>query len=767
MWLLWSLFVVGVNAQTLRLHHHPVSLFSHPTSILSDHLILRRASHPPPLHIEAILGARTYLVPSNTTTLLESDTYAPYEPIYKYSPKSANDTSGTVTLFSGINVWTPPSDCSFKLVSVQRYSVNCTETTLATLALSPSILRVSPRPFIQSHTIRTGNVLMNETVLFSNTSLSSLSYSNPYAFFYGNGTGQRAVWSDNSLDVYHCAFYDPNGAVPYGSIQPGAHSKILGVIGTDTPMTAGHGSSTSGVGAGQECPAVNQSGGAPGATFVFYAIADPSNPDSLILPETFFSVLASFHQTYGVNAHSASWGSDSDPGVYDELCADTDTLSYQNPTLANIFSAGNDPNSPTFSPGCAKNVLSVGAVFYDIRAQTFFSSTGYLPDGRRSPLVSAPGWNVIAPMSLQFPSPNHADYLYFSGTSASAPNITAMVLLLQDVYTERLGHTPRFPLIRASLLGHAVAPTIVLDENMLPVDDPPVITTYGTPILNRPYQLFGIEDITLTESMNTQTAQSVCIQLKPRIHPASILVVDWLDVPVAAGTNHTLVNDLDVLFITSSFVETGNNHVSSFEYMPLPDLWNTTEDPIFVRILVFSYENLTTDGPVIASLYADFYTNESTVLDECGSCFPGSILACDDGSFQTCLLNGSYSTCLPSSSVVSGDEACHASHATVAWQVGDACIVQTCETGYERVNDSTCACVSDSFLHEGCEDALLYRTCLPDGTYQTCEQASTSIATFPPTFDTWVSDTSSACAKSTLHIRILSYLSALLLFIHN
>lgn len=137
-------------------------------------------------------------------------------------------------------------------------------------------------------------------------------------------------------------------------------------------------------------------------------------------------------------------------GSYNGSSALWDDISYKNPFYLIVKSAGNDRSdvgSGTGAPqdgpfdtvgpsGCAKNILTVGAVIkaanFDNMASivpTSFSSWGPTDDGRIKPDIVGVGQGLLSSSSAGIDQ-----YVSLSGTSMSAPNVTGNLVLLQELY---------------------------------------------------------------------------------------------------------------------------------------------------------------------------------------------------------------------------------------------------------------------------------------------------------------------------------------------
>jgi hypothetical protein len=105
--------------------------------------------------------------------------------------------------------------------------------------------------------------------------------------------------------------------------------------------------------------------------------------------------------------------------------------------------------------GNAKNILTIGAINplpngpanSQSISTTYFSSWGPTNDGRVKPDLVANGLNV-----LSCGSANPTEYILYSGTSQSAPNVTGSLYLLQEYYAEK--HSGNF-MLAATLKGLA------------------------------------------------------------------------------------------------------------------------------------------------------------------------------------------------------------------------------------------------------------------------------------------------------------------------
>jgi hypothetical protein len=178
-----------------------------------------------------------------------------------------------------------------------------------------------------------------------------------------------------------------------------------------------------------------------------------------------------FRVTYhfGSRLSNHSWGFDGTS--YDIGAATVDTWAYDNDDDPSnglqqkylwFFSAGNKgPGAHTVNqPKAAKNDVTVAAVYNSVNGSCWpgdsppcnetkivrYSSRGPTPDGRHGPDVAGASEHVST-------LDNGSGYRKFGGTSAAAPNLTALGALIRDWLTQRYGiEDPNAALVKALLL---------------------------------------------------------------------------------------------------------------------------------------------------------------------------------------------------------------------------------------------------------------------------------------------------------------------------
>jgi hypothetical protein len=273
-------------------------------------------------------------------------------------------------------------------------------------------------------------------------------------------------------------------------------------------------------------------------------------------------------------------------GYYDALAQKYDQVAYNAPKYLMVFASGNHrgetgpavgatyygytskTNSTIVSKGprpanissnagydvidasnTAKNILTVGAVNplpfgpssgSDV-SSPYFSSYGPTDDGRVKPDICGNGVNVLSCGS------SAADaYLYLSGTSMAAPNVSGSLYLLQEYYAQK--NSGNF--MRSATLKGLVCNT-ALDAGNLGPD-----YIYGWGLLDMAKAAQAITDNntksliaekTLTQGQ-TQTFNVVASGNGPLV--AGIVWTDPAGTPSAIGTINDrtpkLVNDLDI-----------------------------------------------------------------------------------------------------------------------------------------------------------------------------------------------------------------------------
>lgn len=300
-----------------------------------------------------------------------------------------------------------------------------------------------------------------------------------------------------------------------------------------------------------------------------YSVNKCSNSDTGV-------VLASYNN--GAGFTSNSWGADN-AGAYDGSCQAYDTLTRDASAgaaglqqMLHIFAAGNaGPGTNTLgSPGCAKNVLTVGATenvrdqgvndgcntpdadnFHDMAT---FSSRGPVAGGRIKPDLVAPGTHVQGPASQatgydgtgvcdQYYPSGQTLYAWSSGTSHSTPAVAGAVSLLWN-WLERVHNhlNPSPALLKALLINTARYLNGSGSGGNLPSNS----QGYGHVDLGLAFdnaQVWFQDQATLFTATGQQftTAGTIADSSKPLR-----ITLAWTDAPGASGSSAPLVNNLDL-----------------------------------------------------------------------------------------------------------------------------------------------------------------------------------------------------------------------------
>ena len=235
----------------------------------------------------------------------------------------------------------------------------------------------------------------------------------------------------------------------------------------------------------------------------------------------------------GARIHNDSWGGPSggtDPnyeyGGYTQDAAQVDQAAWVKKDMLIVISAGNfgvdankdglvDPDSLA-SPGTAKNVITVGAsenyrplitlsygnawpssfqanpIFSDFLANNIngmlaLSSRGPTDDGRIKPDLVAPGTWIISDRTHANAEATgwgiyNNDYIYFGGTSMSAPLTSGAAAVAREWLTKLRGFTdPSAALLKAVLINGAddMSPGQYLSPQEIPSQRPNNVSGWG------------------------------------------------------------------------------------------------------------------------------------------------------------------------------------------------------------------------------------------------------------------------------------------------
>jgi len=268
--------------------------------------------------------------------------------------------------------------------------------------------------------------------------------------------------------------------------------------------------------------------------------------------------------------HANSWGADTE-GSYGNRDSDYDSVVRDagdgEPMIITV-SAGNegedDDGDPVYqstgSPGNAKNVITVGAseTFYpglsgyaenyeaDPDRTASFSSRGWTEDGRVKPDVMAPGMWVYS-------TGNEADDDYYAtgGTSMSNPAVAGAAGVIVEWYEEEYGVRPSPAMVKALMINTAYD---MEDQEGDFYTGPIPNRDEGWGMVNLPMVMDAPVDFMLedqTSVLETGQMEEYEIQYQDSNEPLKISTV-WTDAAASSGTEHALINDLNLEVETPS-----------------------------------------------------------------------------------------------------------------------------------------------------------------------------------------------------------------------
>ena len=213
---------------------------------------------------------------------------------------------------------------------------------------------------------------------------------------------------------------------------------------------------------------------------------------------------------------------------------------YENPTLLQVFSAGNSNNQNcgygagnqwgniTGGHKMGKNVIATANLDNDDGIVNS-SSRGPANDGRIKPDIAAHGAGQMST------DPNNT-YVPGGGTSAAAPGITGVLTQLHHAYEDMNGTTANSALLKATVMNTA---------NDLGNEGPDFI--YGWGKINGLKAVQLLEDGRYTNGSISQGAtDQVSINVPAGVEQVKVMVY-WADKEASTSAATALVNDLDAL----------------------------------------------------------------------------------------------------------------------------------------------------------------------------------------------------------------------------
>ncbi|MEE2906861.1 MAG: S8 family serine peptidase [Planctomycetota bacterium] len=280
--------------------------------------------------------------------------------------------------------------------------------------------------------------------------------------------------------------------------------------------------------------------------YLFYT--DPGSLESIYANQIALGGAAAFNQSMGINV-----GLNQYPcwllGDYGMTSALLDELARgsQGDPVVSVWSAGNErgydhcsENYGTVAPpACAKNILTVGAVYSNTSNVTWFSGWGPTDDGRIKPDVVAAGSQIGGDNGITSCALG-GGYESRSGTSMSAPVVTGIVGLMQQAWTEAVsGSTDPLPSTYRAILCHTA------EDRWTP--GPDYRTGWGL-----------VDAVAAVSKMSQRTwqegelANGELLVLPFEVSAADSnsplrITMAWDDLAALPGNNAGLVNDLDLI----------------------------------------------------------------------------------------------------------------------------------------------------------------------------------------------------------------------------
>lgn len=238
-----------------------------------------------------------------------------------------------------------------------------------------------------------------------------------------------------------------------------------------------------------------------------------------------------YYKNHNITVQNHSYGTGIE-NRYAEDAAAYDLLTWQNPGLLHVFSAGNRGESTpdngkyagingysnlTGSFKMSKNSLSVGATDSFFRLEKL-SSSGPAYDGRLKPEIVAFG---------------------IDGSSGSAALVSGTALLLQEAYFNQQGEIPPAALVKSVLITSAQRPA-----NQLPNFK----TGYGNLNAFAALQIMAKQHFK-TGDITSESSQGFSVFI-PQNSSKFTVTLCWSDTAATPGVGKALTNDLDLWLTT-------------------------------------------------------------------------------------------------------------------------------------------------------------------------------------------------------------------------
>jgi subtilisin-like proprotein convertase family protein len=404
-----------------------------------------------------------------------------------------------------------------------------------------------------------------------------------------HGEGQVAAVLDTGLDADSCYFRNASPGLPLTNVGSGTavdptHRKVLAVDflhGAENPAnpaqwdTEGHGTHVAGTLAGDNLANLiahdTADGHAPAAKLVIqdagYASDACGDLPGIGCPVTDLNPI--FQQAYdqGARVHSNSWNDRETAAVqntYSDASADVDEFMWSHPDYLVVFACGNNALGGVGtigSPSTAKNGMATGGTYQSTFANVLsdISAWGPTDDGRIKPDVVFPGASIISAKSDNNTGTNNCDTQGRTGTSMTAPGVSAMALLTRQYFMDGWyptgspvganGFTPTAALLKAMIVNSAVP--IQTDAEGRPITIPSNEQGWGRVLLDNALYFPGdARGLWVADDMGDFTSPADApivfqLEMEDTGQPLEITLA-WTDYPsVPAAATH-LVNDLDL-----------------------------------------------------------------------------------------------------------------------------------------------------------------------------------------------------------------------------
>merc|ERR1711939_615104 len=391
------------------------------------------------------------------------------------------------------------------------------------------------------------------------------------------GKGVVVGVADTGLDERSCFFDNHDGSLvarsSYGSYVTD-HSKrkvVQYVAYADGSDTDGHGTHVCGTIAGKNNTGP-YNGVAPEAKPAFYDVHYGSD-QYLLIPNLQEEVFPAASKA-GASIHSNSWGAN--VNECSSVCVEVDTYLYENKDFLALFAAGNSGPSlgSIIRPAVAKNGLAVGALGtahgQGANSLAWFTSKGPTFDGRYGVDVVTQGYATIS-ADTPFSDQPSCGVTPLSGTSMATPAVAGAAALIQDYFKDAtkwaaMCHTKYHKC-------KAVKPTGIVVKTILLHSGQDIGGGYAYPGVE---QGFGRVDLsTVLPSDFTHPNLDLFVKdfklrskdekyFRVTVRSASIplkVTIGWMDPPNVNYAHKQLLNDIDLLVMSSSGqVYYGNNH---------------------------------------------------------------------------------------------------------------------------------------------------------------------------------------------------------------